>query len=85
MKLNHFIAILVLFFVPVTYGTVAAQDAEAISEKAMNAIKIQDMEMVSTINIYDAKGNVRTRQISMASRKFAEYQNDDTLSGSCRC
>ncbi|HOG05904.1 MAG TPA: outer membrane lipoprotein-sorting protein, partial [Paludibacter sp.] len=72
MKLKHFIATLILLVVPVTYGTVTAQDAEEISEKAMDAIKIQDMEMISTINIYDARGNVRTRQISMASRKFTE-------------
>lgn len=33
MKLKHFIATLILLVVPVTYGTVTAQDAEEISEK----------------------------------------------------
>lgn len=52
--------------------TVTTQNAREISNKSMNATEVGDMEMISTINIYDAKGNVRTRQISTASRKFAE-------------
>jgi outer membrane lipoprotein-sorting protein len=49
-----------------------AQSAQEISKKSMDAVEVGDMEMISTINIYDAKGNVRTRQISTASRKFAD-------------
>ena len=51
--------------------TTFAQSAQEISKKSMDAVEVGDMEMISTINIYDAKGNVRTRQISTASRKFA--------------
>lgn len=47
-----------------------AQSAREISNKATEAIEIGDMEMTSTIEIYDNKGNVRTRQISTATRKF---------------
>ena len=72
MKSNYYIVLLILLVFPVCYGNISAQDAEAISKKAMDAIEVQDMEMISTINIYDAKGNVRTRQISTASRKFTE-------------
>lgn len=52
--------------------TLGAQQAKDISRKTMNAIDIGDMEMTSTIEIYDTKGNVRTRQISTASRKFKD-------------
>jgi len=52
--------------------SLTAQNAREISRNATNATEVGDMEMISTINIYDAKGNVRTRQISTASRKFAE-------------
>ena len=48
----------------------SAQNAAEISQKAMDAIKIAEMEMIATINIHDGKGNVRVRQIAMASRKF---------------
>lgn len=49
-----------------------AQTAQEITKKSMDAIEVGDMEMISSINIYDAKGNLRTRQISTASRKFAD-------------
>jgi len=52
--------------------TVTAQNAREISRRSMNYTEVGDMEMISTINIYDAKGNVRTRQIGTASRKFSE-------------
>lgn len=52
--------------------TLTAQNAMEISRKYLNATEVGDMEMISTINIYDAKGAVRTRQISTASRKFAD-------------
>lgn len=51
---------------------VSAQDAREISKKAMDAIEVTDMEMISTINIHDGKGNVRVRQISTASRRFSD-------------
>lgn len=49
-----------------------AQSAQEITKKSMDAVEIGDMEMISGIYIYDAKGNLRTRQISTASRKFAD-------------
>lgn len=48
----------------------SAQNPREISRKAMDAIKLEDMEMISTINIHDGRGNVRVRQIATASRKF---------------
>ena len=48
------------------------QTAQEISKKSMDVVEVGDMEMISSINIYDAKGNIRTRQISTASRKFAD-------------
>lgn len=50
----------------------AAQTAQDITKKSMAATEVGDMEMISSIFIYDAKGNQRTRQISTASRKFAD-------------
>ncbi len=71
MKLNNLIVLFAFFAGMLFFSSMKAQDAEAISRKAMDVIEVQDMEMISTINIYDAKGNVRTRQISTASRQFS--------------
>lgn len=63
--------VLVFSLIMLLYGgNLFAQDAKEISRKALNAIEVTDMEMISTINIYDDKGNVRVRQISTASRRF---------------
>jgi hypothetical protein len=51
---------------------ISAQTAREISLKAMNAVEIGDMEMISTIIIADARGNERIRQISTASRQFGD-------------
>ncbi|MEA4936408.1 hypothetical protein SDC9_133748 [bioreactor metagenome] len=56
------------FFVLGTY----AQTAQEIVKKSNDAVDVGDMEMTSGIFIYDAKGNLRTRQISTASKKFAD-------------
>ena len=52
--------------------TLTAQNAREISRKSMDITEVGDMEMISTINIHDGRGNVRTRQISTASREFKE-------------
>lgn len=52
--------------------TLKAQDAREIIRKSLHVTEIGDLEMISTINIYDAKGNVRVRRIGTASRKFGE-------------
>lgn len=49
---------------------VNAQDARDISDKASNSIKLNAMEMVSTLKIINAAGNERVRTISTATRKF---------------
>ncbi len=72
MKYNNAIKAFCLFVFATFFLKTNAQDALAISQKAMDVIQVEDMEMISTINIYDAKGNVRTRQISTASRKFGD-------------
>lgn len=51
---------------------VASQTAQEISKKTMDAIDIGNMEMMSTINIKDGKGNNRVRQITTATRKFGD-------------
>lgn len=48
------------------------QNAAEISKKSMDAIDIGNMEMTSTINIQDGKGNTRVRQITTASKKFGD-------------
>jgi len=53
-------------FVP----TRPAPEAREIMEKARDASKLSGLEAVSTLRIYDAKGRVRVRQTSMASREF---------------
>lgn len=50
--------------------TANSQTAIEISKKAIEATEVGAMEMMSTIQIHDAKGNVRTRQITTASKKF---------------
>lgn len=49
-----------------------AQDAREISQKAIDAIKLDAMEMVSTLKIISQNGEVRTRTVSNATRKFGD-------------
>ncbi len=61
-------------FVGVVYlllgNTIFAQDARRIYDDASKAIEFNSFEMVSTLNIHDGKGNVRSRQVANATRKF---------------
>ena len=49
-----------------------AQDAREISKKASDAIKLDAMEMVSTLKIISASGEERVRKLSTATRKFGD-------------
>ncbi len=49
-----------------------SHDPREISDKASKTIEFESMEMVATLNIFDNRGNVRTRQIAIATKKFSE-------------
>ncbi len=49
-----------------------AQDATEIAGKADNAIDFDALEMTATLDIHDHRGNVRTRQVAIATRTFDE-------------
>ncbi|NLI71818.1 MAG: outer membrane lipoprotein-sorting protein [Bacteroidales bacterium] len=51
-------------------GNLFAQSANEINKKSMDAIEVGNMEMISTINIRDARGNNRVRKITTASKQF---------------
>ncbi len=48
------------------------QDAREISNKANKMIEFESMEMVTTLDIHDNRGNTRVRQVAIATRKFGE-------------
>ncbi len=49
---------------------VFTQDARQIAERASDAIDVDAMEMSATLRIYDHRGNVRERELAVASRNF---------------
>jgi len=49
-----------------------SQDAREISNKANKIIEFESMEMVTTLNIHDNRGNTRVRQVAIATKKFGE-------------
>lgn len=51
---------------------IQAQTAREIITKSNNSIKTDAMEMLSTLNIYNQKGDVRLRQLATATKKFGE-------------
>ncbi len=69
MKLQAF-----LFIILSASATTTAfsQSAEQIYEKSIDAISIESFEMLSTLIIYDARGNQRQRKLSTANRKFGK-------------
>nr|HPR33826.1 hypothetical protein [Prolixibacteraceae bacterium] len=67
-KIRHLFLVMLLIF----SLNLNAQDAKTISKKAEEAIQIQSMEMVSTLKIYNAKGDERLRTLTTATRKFGE-------------
>lgn len=67
MKIKQ-LAIVAMLLTPfLSFG----QDAKEITRKAYDITDVDAMEIVSTIKIYDAKGNERIRQTATASRTFS--------------
>lgn len=62
---------LILFIVPGS-AFMVAQDPAEIAGKAADVIDFESLEMTATLNIHDHRGNVRTRQVAIATRKFGE-------------
>ena len=69
MKIKSIIIVVALM---ITTSGVFAQTAKEISDKAMNTIDFEAMEMTLTLKIYNAKGQERVRQVSTASKQFGE-------------
>ncbi len=65
------IVIIIAIFVLALFTT-NAQDAREIAIKSGNAINPESMEMSATLNIHDGRGNIRTRQIANATKRFGE-------------
>ena len=61
-----------LIFLTGTACSLSAQDARQIVEKSTKIIDFQSSEMVSTLKIYDDKGNCRIRQVANATNRFGE-------------
>ncbi|MFW5793572.1 MAG: outer membrane lipoprotein-sorting protein [Bacteroidota bacterium] len=49
-----------------------AQNPREISERASSAIELESFEMTATLQIFDNRGNVRERQIAVATKKFGD-------------
>jgi len=61
-----------LTIILVTSSFAASQNPREISKKSADAIALGSMEMTTTLKIFDAKGNARSRTLNMASRKFGD-------------
>ncbi len=68
MKTKIFALIAALLVIHLT--GLKAQTAREISEKSTNAVEFNAMEMLVSLKIYDAKGHVRERSVSTASKEF---------------
>lgn len=60
-----------LLFVLIANHSMAQQPREIV-QKSTDAIKTDAMEMTSTLDIYNNRGDVRTRQVTTATKKFGE-------------
>lgn len=69
MKPTFFFTSLLIFFFSFS---LYSQSPEEISRRSTDIISIDSFEMLSTLTIYDARGNERERKISMAGRKFGD-------------
>jgi len=74
MKTVH--GLLALLFLAPTFN-LYSQDAKEIVRRSINAIEFESMEMTTTLNIHDNRGNTRVRQVVVATRKFGD--NTKTL------
>lgn len=65
-----------LFFLLILTGSLSinliAQDARLIADKALSAIEFESMEMISRLSIFDQRGNVREREVVVATKKFGK-------------
>jgi hypothetical protein len=64
----------ILFVILAVSATTTAfsQSPEQISKKSLDAISIESFEMLSTLIIFDSRGNERQRKLSTANRKFGK-------------
>ncbi len=69
MKLHTSIFII---FAAFASTTAYAQSDEQLYKKSQDAISIESFEMLSSLIIYDARGNERERKLSTANRKFGK-------------
>jgi outer membrane lipoprotein-sorting protein len=69
MKIKNILTVVSLLFAT---SAIFAQTAREISDKAINIIDFEAMEMTMTLKIFDAKGRERIRQITSANKKFGE-------------
>jgi len=49
-----------------------SQSPREIAEKAANAIDVEAFEMSATLKIYDNRGNLREREVAVASKQFGD-------------
>jgi outer membrane lipoprotein-sorting protein len=61
------LVVMASLFLPI----IMAQDARDIAKHSSAAIEFETMEMTVTLKIYDNKGNMRQRQVSVATKKFS--------------
>ena len=64
-------SLLALLFLASTLN-LYSQDAKEIARKSINVIEFESMEMTTTLNIHDNRGNTRIRQVVVATRKFGD-------------
>lgn len=69
MKHRNILIIVTIVFLSLN---TQAQTAREIISKSNKTIETDAMEMLSTMNIYNPKGDFRVRQIATASKKFGE-------------
>ena len=62
--------LLITFLLVSAFIRLNGQDPVEISQRAADIIDIEAMEMAATLNIHDHRGNVRTRQVAIATRSF---------------
>ncbi|MEA3451304.1 MAG: outer membrane lipoprotein-sorting protein [Bacteroidota bacterium] len=63
--------ILILVILVISSSISFSQTAREISDKSINTVDFKAMEMALTLKIYNAKGQLRTRQIKTVSKNFA--------------
>lgn len=63
-----------IFFLLIAFSLpeFSEDQARTIAQRSSEVLLLESSEMTATLNIYDGKGNVRTRQVANASKKFGE-------------